>query len=205
MQTKVYFNTFSQKEKILLYIIPLMVIALYFIYKPNQQIPSINNDYTKAQTQLDIIKYFENLFNKNRLKLHSIVFTNNTINLKLTSSINNIVKFINQSNTKYEIISYKINQNNKKIDLDILFDINKIIHIKNKQISKYDLKNPFIKISKKNKKLSKAIIGQYVLIDNKWYKKGDKYNNKIISNIYRDKIEFNDKNNISVLKVFDEK
>jgi len=202
-----YFDNFTNKEKIILYIIPIMIIILYFIYKPK----IVNENYnaniysTNNKSQIEMINYFEEVLKKDKIDLTSIILGNRTINIKINSNINKIVKFINNTYLEYKIISYNIIYNNKKIYLDITYNINKKVNYQKNNISKYKLKNPFIKMKSKNTKLTKAIIGEYVLIDNRWYKKGDNYKNKIITNIYKNEIELKDKNNISILKVFDEK
>ena len=203
MNSKIYFDSFSLKEKILLYLIPLMIIALYLIYNPKKQI-IIDNKINNTKSQLEIIKYFEKRIKSNKINLESMNFTNNKLNLKIYSNINKIIKFINITYLEYEILSYHITESNKIIYLDISFYISNNSYYKQRKIKKYNLKNPFVKIKSRNTKLTKAIIGEFVLIDNKWYKKGDSYKNKIINNIYKDKIELKQNNKISILRIFDE-
>jgi len=205
LQTKIYFDTISLKEKILLLLIPIMIIILYIIYKPTKYIKvnqNINNK--KIYSQIEIINYFEKYVKLHKIEIQSINFANKILGIKLYADINNIVKFIDYTYLKYKIIAYSINSNNKYIMLDIKFNLNKDVNYKRTKTKRYDLKNPFSKIRSKNKKLSKAIIGEYVLINNRWYKKGDLYKNKTIVNIYKDKIELKEDNKISILKVFDE-
>ena len=206
MNNKIYFDSFTNREKIILYIIPIMIIVLYFMYKPKTiQKDYYNNIYNvNTKSQLEVINYFQKIIKLNKIDLISIAFNNNIINIKINSNINKIVKFINTTYLEYEIISYNISNKNKNIYLDITYNSTKQVYYEKNNISKYKLKNPFIKIKSKNSKLSKAIIGEYVLINNKWYKKGDNYKNKIITNIFKNEIELKDKNNISILKVFDE-
>ena len=206
MNNKIYFDSFTSREKIILYIIPIMIIVLYFMYKPKIIQKDYNNNIynTNTKSQLEVINYFQKIIKLNKIDLISIGFNNNIINIKINSNINKIVKFINTTYLEYEIISYNISDKNKKIYLDITYNSTKQVYYEKRNISKYKLRNPFIKIKSKNNKLSKAIIGEYVLINNKWYKKGDKYKNKIITNIFKNEIELKNKNNISILKVFDE-
>ena len=206
MNNKIYFDSFTIREKIILYIIPILIIVLYFMYKPKTiQKDYYNNIYNvNTKSQLEVIDYFQKIIKLNKIDLISIAFNNNIINIKINSNINKVVKFINTTYLEYEIISYNISDKNKKIYLDITYNNTKQVYYEKNNISKYKLKNPFINIKSKNNKLSKAIIGEYVLINNKWYKKGDNYKNKIITNIFKNEIELKDKNNISILKVFDE-
>jgi len=205
LQTKIYFDTISLKEKILLLLIPIMIIFLYMVYKPikyTNVYQKINNK--KVYSQIDIINYFDKYAKSHKIEIQSINFTNKILDIKLNANINSIVKFVDDTYIKYKIIAYSINSHNKHITLDIKYNLNEDLYYKRSKTKRYDLKNPFSKIKSKNKKLSKAIIGQYVLINNKWYKKGDIYKNKTIVNIYKDKIELKEDNKISILKVFDE-
>ena len=205
MQTKIYFDTISLKEKILLLLIPIMIIFLYMVYKPikyTNVYQKINNK--KVYSQIDIINYFDKYAKSHKIEIQNINFTNKILNIKLNANINSIVKFVDDTYIKYKIIAYTIKSDNKHITIDIKYNLNEDLYYKRSKTKRYDLKNPFSKIKSKNKKLSKAIIGQYVLINNKWYKKGDIYKNKTIVNIYKDKIELKEDNKISILKVFDE-
>jgi hypothetical protein len=175
------------------------------VYKPTKYTnmdQKINNK--KVYSQIKIINYFDKYAKSHKIEIQSINFTNKILDIKLNANINSIVKFVDDTYIKYKIIAYSINSHNKHITLDIKYNLNEDLYYKRSKTKRYDLKNPFSKIKSKNKKLSKAIIGQYVLINNKWYKKGDIYKNKTIVNIYKDKIELKEDNKISILKVFDE-
>ena len=201
-----YFDNINIKNKIYLYLIPILLLGVYFINSTKEvQNTSINKkQYKEKRTQLKLIEYFENMTKSNKLILHSLVFNHNT-NIKISGNINSIVKFINITYIEYKVLSYEIRVENKKLYMYIKYDTNNNIYIKDKNISKYDLKNPFIKVKTKKRKLSLAIIGQNVIINSKWYKKGDIYKNKRIINIYQNKIEVKGKDGISIIRLFDEK
>jgi hypothetical protein len=166
---------------------------------------SVNNvKYKKQRTQLELIEYFEKIIKQNKLILNSIIFDTN-INLKISGNINSLVKFIDITYTEYKILSYDIKLQNKKLYLYIKYDVKQNIYIKKNNELKYNLRNPFKKVKNKQEKLSLAIIGEYVLINHKWYQKGDIYKNKKIINIYKNKIELKDKNEIYIMRIFDEK
>ena len=207
MKAKLYFENLALKQKIYLYMIPILIVLVYFINVPNKSIYNNTKNkvqHKKSKNQLEIIEYFEKIVKTNKLILNSISFNNST-DIRVNGNVNSIVKFINITNVEYKILSYTISLKNKKIYLDIKYDKNKVVYIKQKKINKYDLKNPFIKERKTKKKLSLAIIGQNVLINDKWYKQGDMYKNKRIIKIYKNKIELRDKDKISIIKIFDEK
>lgn len=207
LKAKLYFENLALKQKIYLYMIPILIVLVYFINIPNKSIYNNTKNkvqHKKSKNQLEIIEYFEKIVKTNKLILNSISFNNST-DIRVNGNVNSIVKFINITNVEYKILSYTISLKNKKIYLDIKYDKNKVVYIKQKKINKYDLKNPFIKERKTKKKLSLAIIGQNVLINDKWYKQGDMYKNKRIIKIYKNKIELRDKDKISIIKIFDEK
>ena len=202
-----YLDNMSFKQKIYLYLIPILLIGVYFINAPKKevQITSDNKEeYKKQRTQLELIEYFEDIVKLNKLILHSVVFNTN-MDLKISGNINSIVKFINITYIEYQILLYEIRVENKKLYMYIKYDTNSNIYMKDRNILKYDLKNPFIKLKTKKQKLSIAIIGQHVIINNKWYMKGDNYKNKEIINIYKNEIELKGKDGISRIRLFDEK
>ena len=91
-----YFDNINIKNKIYLYLIPILLLGVYFINSTKEvQNTSINKkQYKEKRTQLELIEYFENMTKSNKLILHSLVFNHNT-NIKISGNINSIVKFIN--------------------------------------------------------------------------------------------------------------
>ena len=206
MKASIYLENINFKQKIYLYLIPILISIIYFLnVSYTVKNTSINNiEYKKQRTQLELIEYFEHIIKQNKLVLHSVVFNNN-MNLKVSGNINSLVKFIDITYIQYKILSYDIKLQNKKVYLYIKYNTNQDIYMKNNNVIKYDLSNPFKKVRNKRKKLSLAIIGEYVLINNKWYEKGDMYKNKKIITIYKNKIELKDKNGTYTMRIFDEK
>jgi len=206
LKASIYLENINFKQKIYLYLIPILISIIYFLnVSYTVKNTSINNiEYKKQRTQLELIEYFEHIIKQNKLVLHSVVFNNN-MNLKVSGNINSLVKFIDITYIQYKILSYDIKLQNKKVYLYIKYNTNQDIYMKNNNVIKYDLSNPFKKVRNKRKKLSLAIIGEYVLINNKWYEKGDMYKNKKIITIYKNKIELKDKNGTYTMRIFDEK
>jgi len=206
LKASIYFDNINLKQKVYLYLIPILISIIYFMNASYEiKNTSVNNvKYKKQRTQLELIEYFEKIIKQNKLILNSIIFDTN-INLKISGNINSLVKFIDITYTEYKILSYDIKLQNKKLYLYIKYDVKQNIYIKKNNELKYNLRNPFKKVKNKQEKLSLAIIGEYVLINHKWYQKGDIYKNKKIINIYKNKIELKDKNEIYIMRIFDEK
>ena len=206
MKSKIYFNSLKLKEKILLYIIPILIIVVYILNMPSSSNEIINHSKisNKRLTQIEHIKYFESIIKKYKLTMINIKF-NNTMNIKLEGNINNIIKFVNTTYLKYEIISYSIRVENKNIQLAINYNLNTNINILKNLKKEVKLKNPFIKSKIRKERLAKAIIGEYVLINKKWYTNGDKYKGKIIYKIHKNYVELIKDDILTIVKVFDEK
>jgi hypothetical protein len=107
------------------------------------------------------------------------------------------------------MISYLLDANIKKNKLFVscIFDISHFhkLDINDININK-KIANIFITTKEKNstiKQKSSAIIGDYVLIDNAWYKVGDKYKKYKIKKIYNTYIELEFGSKIIKMQIFD--
>ena len=194
-----YYENLDLKEKILLYILPLLLI--YFI---NINYTKETNTYTKniniKYNQVDILKYYDKNLEKLKIKKEKLYFIDNTIHLILYSKFNNLIKFINYS--KHKIIKYNFYKQNKRLYLDISLNTKQLITV-NTNKYKY-FKDPFKLKKNKKRKISKAIIGQYVLLNKKWYKLNDTYKNSKIIQINKFSIVLKNKNKTFTMDIFDE-
>ena len=195
--------------------IPILLLTFIYFNIPNilntkditsNQIKIYKTKIKKLQTlqkadQMLILKDIEKLSKKLSIEVTNINFNNKKLFLELKSKFINSMNFLKALNKKTNILSLEFDYEKSVLIVKIVLDIknyylNQLENIKlNSNIS-----NPFVNISydknSSNKISPKAIIGNYVLLGNKWYSVGDKYkkytifkiDNKVIELKYNDKI-----------------
>jgi len=182
---------------------PILFLAIYYInfYNKNTSSPIKIIKNTHKDSQIQSVQYFENLLKKYNIENPNIDLNNKIITISINSKFNKILSFLNESENKYKIISYNMYKNDKLISLLISFNTNQNI-IKTISNIKYKYKNPFKKISKKRIKNSKAIIGDFVMINSKWYKLNDKYKKYKIIKINKTSIILSNTNKTFEMELF---
>lgn len=169
----------SLKIKIELYILPILVISLFFIIfqndrKENRVIESkIDLDYSKMQFKGSFLELFSNIedyASKNKIQILNLTNKDKIVFIKAKSNFENIERFIQKIENLNNFTDIKILKINKQelnsYFVEIEIDLNKF-YIKNleKEIQNSD--------NIKEYKL-KAIVSEYALIDEIWLKKSEK-------------------------------
>lgn len=169
----------SLKIKIELYILPILVISLFFIIfqndrKENRVIESkIDLDYSKMQFKGSFLELFSNIedyASKNKIQILNLTNKDKIVFIKAKSNFENIERFIQKIENLNNFTDIKILKINKQelnsYFVEIEIDLNKF-YIKNleKEIQNSD--------NIKEYKL-KAIVSDYALIDEIWLKKSEK-------------------------------
>jgi hypothetical protein len=188
-----------------MYLIPILFFAIYYInfYKTKEpiKIREQNKTIIKKDSQLTVIKYFENISKTFNLIGVNLELNNNILNISCNSRFKNIMLFFNAGSNEYKLLSYNMYKENKTIFLNILYNTN--INIEQKSSNnKYNHKNPFIKVPKLKVPKLKAVIGNFVFINSKWYKLHDKYKQYIITKIYKKSIVLSNKNKTFTMEIF---
>lgn len=173
------FYSFELKTKIQLFILPLLII--YFIYyfhdlykvedKKIDFAPKVEKKF--SESYLELFRKIEDLAILNKLEIINLGKEKELVKISLKGSLSKISKFLfdieNLNNfTNISRIKYEVVQNSAIYELDIRLD-------------KYYAKNlKQIEYKKENENLYKlrAIIGNFVVINEKMYRLGeniDKY------------------------------
>jgi hypothetical protein len=198
---KIQFDALKMQEKVLLYVIPLLLIYLLLI----------NFDYTTKNTpivinnvdntyQVDVLEEYENLFDKLKVRVIDLQFSHKELVFTVNSNFVKLLHILNTS--QYKIKYYKLYKKNKKLYLDINLDISEKVK-SNNQYKKIK-RDPFKSAKKNRKKISQAIIGSYVLLGNKWYEVNDKYKKYKIIQINATSIVLQNKEETITKVIFDE-
>jgi uncharacterized protein YjhX (UPF0386 family) len=179
-----------------------MAIYLYDINFYKQEVHTTIIYENKIQNyQIDILKEYETIFEKSNIKVLDIEFSSNSLHINISATFKKLLPIINSS--KYKIINYKFYKKDKKLYLDINLNIDKMV--KNNPLIISHTKDPFKLVTHhKSKVISKAIVGNFVLIDNRWYEIGDYYKKDKIIKIDSKSITLKNKNKEYIMEIFDE-
>lgn len=219
----------SLKTKIELYLLPLMI--LYFLYyfsstlfvQEKQTIikNKINfKEYENKRFQGSFLELFSNIESKakmNNIQILSLNNKNNIVDLKIESQKEQLPLFINQIENinKFTKITSITMNNKKELDkyyFELKIDLNKyyIKNIKKEKVKKEEIvikaketKIPKIEVIKDDYKL-KAIIAEYVLINDIWLKKGETIDAFKVDKINRNSIILDNKSRKIKLEVSNE-
>ena len=173
------FESFNLRIKIELFILPIFILLILFVFLPNTNKTNnvivktnIVNEMKKLKMNEDIvniIKNIESYANENFIKIKSISSDNINIKIELFADKKkqiNFLKFIEEYNNFSKIKTLFIKQ--KILNVEISFQK---IYLK----KKIDLKNRVanLKYEKEVNLKLQAIIDKKALINNKWLKLND--------------------------------
>ena len=224
------FLNLSLLQKIEIYLIPPLLIVLIYINinsteneniitkesmnkkeisKYKQKINELKKKKQKDKvTQVQILKQYELLSTKLAVNITNISFQSKLLNIEFYSNYYNCMSFLKALEKMNKIISLIFKYENNKLYISSTFQSNNYNNIDiNNYESDNNIANPFIIIKDKNTTncISKAIIGEYVILGGSWYKVGDNYNKYKIYKIYNDYIELKDGEKITRLEIFNAK
>lgn len=204
----------TNKTKIELYILPILIVFLFYIFlqeNKEEKISSTIDNYLfenkkMEENFLEIISKIENLAKKNSIFIIKSEKKEPEIILVFSGELNDIFEFLMQierlnnfSNIKF--ISYKKEQNKNIVNLRV--DFSKFFIKKFGERSEKLILNDSLQFSKDEKIAEEtiednlqneqkvefeisAIIGQYAFINNIWVKKDEQINSYKLTKIYRD-------------------
>ncbi len=169
----------SLKIKVELYILPILLISLFFIIsqndrKENRVIESkIDFDYSKIQFKDSFLELFSNIedyASKNKIQILNLTNKDKIVFVKAKSDFQNIERFIQKIENLNNFTDIKIVKINKQelnsYFVEIEIDLNKFYI---KKIEKEIQNTENIKEYK-----LKAIVSEYALVDEIWLKKSEK-------------------------------
>ena len=209
----------SLKTKVELYLLPLMILyllyyfssSLFVVEKPFVVKNKINlEEYKNKKFQGSFLDFFSNIEEKakeNNIQILSLNNKKNIVELKIQSPKEKLSLFIKQIEninkfTKITFITMYDKKDSNKYLFDLKIDLNKfyIKRIEKEKIISQkilpkpeEIKTKKIEIVKDNYEL-KAIIAEYVLVNDIWLKQGEDINGFKVDEIKRNSIVLENKN-----------
>ena len=209
----------SLKTKVELYLLPLMILyllyyfssSLFVVEKPFVVKNKINlEEYKNKKFQGSFLDFFSNIEEKakqNNIQILSLNNKKNIVELKIQSPKEKLSLFIKQIEninkfTKITFITMYDKKDSNKYLFDLKIDLNKfyIKRIEKEEIISQkilpkpeEIKTKKIEIVKDNYEL-KAIIAEYVLVNDIWLKQGEDINGFKVDEIKRNSIVLENKN-----------
>ena len=209
----------SLKTKVELYFLPLMILyllyyfssSLFVVEKPFVVKNKINfEEYKNKKFQGSFLDFFSNIEEKakqNNIQILSLNNKQNIVELKIQSPKEKLSLFIKQIEninkfTKITFITMYDKKDSNKYLFDLRIDLNKfyIKRIEKEKIISQkilpkpeEIKTKKIEIVKDNYEL-KAIIAEYVLVNDIWLKQGEDINGFKVDEIKRNSIVLENKN-----------
>ena len=209
----------SLKNKVELYFLPLMIIyllyyfssSLFVVEKPFVVKNKINlEEYKNKKFQGSFLDFFSNIEDnakQNNIQILSLNNKKNIVELKIQSPKEKLPLFIKQIEninkfTKITFITMYDKKDSNKYLFDLKIDLNKfyIKRIEKEKIISQkilpkpeEIKTKKIEIVKDNYEL-KAIIAEYVLVNDIWLKQGEDINGFKVDEIKRNSIVLENKN-----------
>ena len=209
----------SLKTKVELYLLPLMILyllyyfssSLFVVEKPFVVKNKINlEEYKNKKFEGSFLDFFSNIEEKakqNNIQILSLNNKKNIVELKIQSPKEKLSLFIKQIEninkfTKITFITMYDKKDSNKYLFDLKIDLNKfyIKRIEKEKIISQkilpkpeEIKTKKIEIVKDNYEL-KAIIAEYVLVNDIWLKQGEDINGFKVDEIKRNSIVLENKN-----------
>lgn len=210
----------SLKTKVELYLLPLMILyllyyfssSLFVVEKPFVVKNKINlEEYKNKKFEGSFLDFFSNIEEKakqNNIQILSLNNKKNIVELKIQSPKEKLSLFIKQIEninkfTKITFITMYDKKDSNKYLFDLKIDLNKfyIKRIEKEKIISQkilpkpeEIKTKKIEIVKDNYEL-KAIIAEYVLVNDIWLKQGEDINGFKVDEIKRNSIVLQNINN----------
>lgn len=224
-----YFDKLSTFQKVEMYLIPIISIALLIYNLPKLQDKTVHkekvvenkNFYSIKKEQLlqkiksvhtiKTAKDIEEYAKKIHLEISSLKVSKNELLLEVEGNLQELLLLINfcenyKSFTKIENLIINKSQNEIKTFLTLSFA--KIIRTKSDngiENDIYNIKNPFLgNVTSPHPKLY-AIVNDHVLINNKWLKKGDTFDGYEVLKIDIDFVQLKSDTNVFKIGLFEEK
>ena len=202
------FRNLDFKTRIQLYLLPVLVVFLFFItYKSNEKIdykPLKIKTMNYKFSSIDLISKIQNYANQKSIDISNIDIKNRVINIALNAKskeVNEFLFFLENIDSNSNISFFETSKPHKtkadsssaKVKIDF-----KKSYIKNLK------KSSSLIPSKNTKPKLKAIIYNYAFLDDKWRVKGEKFSSYKIIKIDKNSVVLEKDTKKLELKVYDE-
>ena len=189
------------KEKIILYLLPLLV--LYFIYINldkfnslfNKNDPQIENEIKKYKQLLkklnknkkinkfELLAKYETIAKEFKVEISSVKFEKNKLFFTAKGKFSGIIKFLYNIEHINKIGYIEILKEDKAITIYMVVNVKSFKNTQTIKMVDKTILNPYKLKDKAKKKEAIAIFDKYILLNGKWLKEGDIYNGKKIIKI----------------------
>ena len=220
-----YINRRVFYEKLLLYFIPIFAVMIIFFNLQQEsnedkisnneinilktKLNNINKSINEKPNLINILKNIEKFALKNNINILKVMRNNATLEIFFKSTNENMLAFINycesfNSYSKVRVLNIRQDKNkdnvNDKYENNVQMILSfKTFYIKKKLINLTSSSSTF-RIEKKHQ--LNAIVGDYVLINNKWFSKNQRLDDYKITKINQNSIELKKKNKKLILELF---
>jgi hypothetical protein len=151
----------------------------------------------KKLSDTEIVKYFNSNIEDLNIDLLEMKISKRITKLTLTSSYQKVMNFLMIISNNFKIEQFEIVDKENQLIVSISVNTSIFFISKNNYIINQELEDPFfIKSLEKNKTLQpiivSAILDLEILVNNKWYKEGDRISHYQVVKIQKDKVLFKD-------------
>jgi hypothetical protein len=197
-----YFESLSTSHRIMLYLLPILIIYLYhlqFYKKPKSQTNQTISHTQYKNNMLKTLAKIEHKIKKSKVRVRAI-------NLKSNRRVE--IEFFSKSFTKVQTLLNYISQyayisklsmsyNNREIQTKLICNnLPPVEIIKNSEVN-----SPFTRDKKRKYFKLKAIIGEFVQIDNQLLKLGDIYRGYQVVKLTTFSVKLKKDDEVKVLKL----
>jgi len=204
------FEKLSSKEIIQLYLIVVMLYGLIFVfykelshliypiesYKPSIiKIETDSQHHIKKLSDFDLLTYFNNKSKDQKIEIIETKILESSIEIKMIGAFENIMNILNDTSTNFKVKKFEIKKVENKIDLLIQLDRQMYTFIQNGKLKKEKIFNPFLIERVQNeyiesKIILSAIVNLEILVNNNWYKKGDRIKEYLVLFVKKNEVLF---------------
>jgi len=204
------FEKLSSKEIIQLYLIVVMLYGLIFVfykelshliypiesYKPSIiKIETDSQHHIKKLSDFDLLTYFNNKSKDRKIEIIETKILESSIEIKMIGAFENIMNILSDTSTNFKVKKFEIKKVENKIDLLIQLDRQMYTFIQNGKLKKEKIFNPFLIERAQNeyiesKIILSAIVNLEILVNNNWYKKGDRIKEYLVLFVKKNEVLF---------------
>ena len=193
-----------------MYLIVVMLYGLIFVfykelshliypiesYKPSIiKIETDSQHHIKKLSDFDLLTYFNNKSKDQKIEIIETKILESSIEIKMIGAFENIMNILNDTSTNFKVKKFEIKKVENKIDLLIQLDRQMYTFIQNGKLKKEKIFNPFLIERVQNeyiesKIILSAIVNLEILVNNNWYKKGDRIKEYLVLFVKKNEVLF---------------
>ena len=210
MNIKENFEKLSLREIIQLYLIVIMICGLIFVFYKEisttiypvkaDKLSTFNHPkeiqhHIKKLSDLELLTYFNNKSQTNKVEIIETKILQNSIEIKMIGVFKNIMNLLTVISHNFKIKQFEINKLDNQIEVSMRLAKQMYPNMKGSKLEIEEILNPFIPEKRENKYTSSiiilsAIVNLEILVNNNWYKKGDRIKEYLVLLIKKNEVLF---------------